>query len=84
MVNLRSKYTHPISGVGPLIVLATIIFSSLISVASAQSTSGLYPDPVEGVLSAFEERPIVMFGDAHGSRKRHDFLMHVIRDRRFP
>lgn len=41
------------------------------------------PDPIGGILAAFERSPIVGFGEHHRSSTCHAFLRELIRDPRF-
>lgn len=69
-----------------LVVLGVVLGTALGACAhAAPSTSqrSADPDPIGGILAAFERSPIVGFGEHHRSSTCHAFLRELIRDPRF-
>jgi hypothetical protein len=65
-----------------LVVLGTTL-GACAHAAPSTSQRSADPDPIGGILAAFERSPIVGFGEHHRSSTCHTFLRELIRDPRF-
>jgi hypothetical protein len=69
-----------------LVILGVVLGTALgacVHAAPPASQRSVDPDPIGGILAAFERSPIVGFGERHRSSTCHAFLRELIRDPRF-
>ena len=65
--------------IGPAVLLLVLASSP-----SAQSPPPAVPvDAITGIIEAFRSHSIVALSDAHGNKQAQDFLISLVRDRRF-
>lgn len=66
----------------------TLLAGGSLAVESQDSKAGNLPAPavtsaVDGILAAFQDRPLVGVGDFHGLAQEEDFYASLVRDKRF-
>jgi hypothetical protein len=67
-----------------LTCILTLLFSSEISTVAQISAEKPTPvNAVRGILTAFEQHPVVIIGEGHWLRQAGDFYIRLVRDRKF-
>ena len=62
-----------------------LLIVALITVCLRAQRATVPIDPIDAVLNAFRSHPVVALGEGgHGNNQGHEFLLALIRDRRFP
>jgi hypothetical protein len=67
------------------VMLGVLLLVSSVAAAAQQSTPppAVPIDAITGILGAFKTHDVVAISDAHGNTQAQDFLISLVRDRRF-